>query len=75
MIKNAALFGLLILGGFLILTGDFTEKMIGLFLPIVALFLQERWALYDLAIAFDKNFETLEIRIRDHLNAGLDETE
>ena len=69
--KECCAFGLLAAGGILVLAGDFTEKMIGIFLPILALFLQERWALHDLAVALDKNFEILEGRMRDHLNARL----
>jgi hypothetical protein len=76
MIKNLILFSLLAAGLFLILVGDLRLMLIGVFVGIVALDVQggfnatasiERFTL--MGIGIDKNFETLETRLTEHLDA------
>lgn len=75
MVKNIVLFGLIVVGGILIATGDLMVMIGGVFLATLALFLQERWALYALGVAIDKNFEILEARLREHFDLRLAELE
>jgi hypothetical protein len=75
MVKSIVLFGLMVVGGVLVVVGDLKVMMAGVFLATVVLALQQGWALYALAVAMDKNFEILEARLCEHISVRLSELE
>jgi len=80
MMKNVLLAVLLLGGAFLVLAGGLKWMMIGIFAEILAVNLQEGFnaqasieRFQRFGTALDKNFEILETRLIEHLEARLDE--